>query len=291
LRILVTGAAGFIGGHLVPALAEAGHDVHAVVRDASAYDAPGDVEPVEVDLSRPLDSISLPATEAVIHLAQANVPFPDSAVELYRVNTAATQELLDYARRVGSRRFLYASSGSVYGLGDRPFREDDALPVADFYAITKRNAEQVVATYRDFLETVAFRFFMPYGPGQRGRLIPALVGRVRDGQPVTLNDGGRPWGNPIYVGDVVRVIQSALELDGHHVVNVGGDEVVSIADLARLIGTAVGREPQFEEGPGGAAGDVVGDTTRMHELFSVRPLVSLETGLRKTVEPSAREAV
>jgi UDP-glucose 4-epimerase len=291
VRILVTGAAGFIGGHLVPALAEAEHDVHAVVRDASAYDPPGGVQPLEVDLSRPLDSVSLPTVDAVIHLAQANVPFPDSAVELYRVNTVATQELLDHARRVSSGRFLYASSGSVYGLGDRPFREDDALPVADFYAITKRNAEQVVATYRDFLDTVVFRFFMPYGPGQQGRLIPALVSRVREGRPVTLNDGGRPRGNPIFVSDIVRVIQAALELDGHHVVNVGGDEVVSIADLARLIGRAVGREPEFEEGPRGPAGDVVGDTKRMHELFSVRPLVSLENGLRKTVEAWAREAV
>jgi nucleoside-diphosphate-sugar epimerase len=270
-------------------LAEAGHDVHPVVRDASVYDPPENVEPLEVDLSRPLDSVSLPVIDAVIHLAQANVPFPDSAVELYRVNTVATQELLDHARRVGSRRFLYASSGSVYGLGDRPFREDHALPVADFYAITKRNAEEVVATYRDFLETVVFRFFMPYGPGQRGRLIPALIGRVRDGRAVTLNDGGRPRGNPIYVGDVVRVLQASLELDGHHVVNVGGDEIVSIADLARLIGSAVGREPEFEEGPGGAAGDVVGDTTRMHELFSVRPLVSLESGLRQTVQAAERE--
>ena len=291
MRVLVTGAAGFIGGHLVPALADSGHDVHAVVRDASVYDAPDGVKALEADLSRPLEAASLPEVDAVVHLAQANVPFPDSAVELYRVNTVATQELLDHARRVSARLFLYASSGSVYGLGDHAFSEDEELPIADFYATTKINAEQVVATYREFFATVALRFFMPYGPGQRGRLIPALIDRVRDGRAVTLNDGGRPRGNPIYVEDVVQALEAALELEGHHTVNVGGDEIVSIADLARLIGDAVGREPVFEEGSGGAAGDVVGDTTRMHELFSLRPFVSLSEGLRETVRASAREAV
>jgi nucleoside-diphosphate-sugar epimerase len=290
MKVLVTGAAGFIGSHLVPALAESGHSVTAVVRDGSAYVAPDGVETLEIDLSRPFDSAALPDVDGIVHLAQANVPFPDSAGELYRVNTVSTQELLDHARRVGAQRFLYASSGSVYGPGDRPFRESDALPIADFYAVTKINAEHLVATYRDFFHTTVFRFFMPYGPGQRGRLIPSLIGRVRDGRPITLNGGGRPRGNPIYVGDVVRVIEAALELEGQHVVNVGGDEVVGIDDLGRLIGRVVGRPPEFEAGSGDAAGDIVGDTTRMHELFSVRPLVGLDEGLRQTVAESAREA-
>jgi UDP-glucose 4-epimerase len=291
VRILVTGAAGFVGSELVPALASSNHEVHAVVRDASGYDARNGVEVLEVDLSRPLDSASLPEIDAVIHLAQANVAFPESAAELYAVNTVATQQLLDHARRVGAGKFLYASSGSVYGFGEHPFSEEEELPIADFYAVTKINAEQVIATYQGFLDTVVFRFFMPYGPGQRGRLIPALIDRVRDRRPVTLNNGGRPRGNPIYIDDVVRTIEMALELEGHYTVNVGGDEIVSIADLARLIGEAVDGKPLFEEGPGGAGGDVVGDTSRMHELFSLRPLVSLSEGLRRTVEASAREAV
>jgi UDP-glucose 4-epimerase len=291
MRILVTGAGGFIGGHLVPALAESGHSVLAIVRNASAYEAPVGVETIELDLTQPLGSASLPEVDCVVHLAQANVPFPGSAVELYRVNTVATQELLDYARRAGAQRFLYASSGSVYGQGNRPFREDDELPIADFYAVTKINAEQTISTYRDFFHTVVLRFFMPYGPGQAGRLIPALIDRVREGRPVTLNDGGRPAGNPIYVGDVVRVIEAAIELEGHHVINVGGDEVVGIGDLARLIGEVVGREPEFEESSGSATRDIVGDTARMHELLSVRPLVPLATGLRETVAASTREAV
>jgi nucleoside-diphosphate-sugar epimerase len=291
VRVLVTGAAGFVGSELVPALAGSGHELHAVVRDASDYDTPDGVQVLEVDLSGPIDSQSLPEVDAVVHLAQANVPFPDSAGELYAVNTVATQQLLDHARRLGAGKFLFASSGSVYGLDDHPFTEDEKLPAADFYAVTKINAEQLIATYHGFFDSVVFRFFMPYGPSQRGRLIPALIDRVRGGRPVTLNDGGHPHGNPIYIDDVIGLIEAALELQGNHTVNVGGDEVVSIADLALLIGEAVGREPMFEEGSSGATGDVVGDTARMHELFSLRPLVSLSDGIRRTVEASAPEAV
>lgn len=291
MKILVTGVTGFIGSHLVPALVEAGHDVQAVVRDASAYVAPPGATALEIDLSRPLEPELLPEVDAVIHLAQANVPFPDSAVELYHVNTVATLELLDHARRVGARRFLYASSGSVYGFGERPFHEDDQLPISDFYPATKIAAEQGIMTYQEFFGTVVLRLFMPYGPRQRGRLIPALIDRVRDGRPVTLNGGGRPRGNPIYIGDVVRTIAAALELDGHHVVNVGGDEIVGIDQIARLIGGTLGRDPKFEEGKGGAAGDVVGDTVRMHELFSLRPLVPLAEGLRETIGSTTHEVV
>ena len=290
MRILVTGAAGFIGGNLVPALVDGGHDVYALVRDASAYQPPTGASVVGCDLARPLERAFLPRVDAIVHLAQANVPFPDSATELYRVNTASTQELLDHARRTGAARFLYASSASVYGLGDRPFREDGPLSADDFYAVTKLNAEQLVAAHRPFLQSVVFRFVAPYGPGQRSRLIPTLIRRVRAGEPITLNDGGRPRMNPIFVGDVVRVVTGALEADGHHVVNVAGDEVVSIRDLAELAGRAVGREPVFQDGEGGATGDLIVDTRRLHELLDLRPLVPLSEGIRLTAGEVPSEA-
>jgi nucleoside-diphosphate-sugar epimerase len=125
------------------------------------------------------------------------------------------------------------------------------------------------------------RPFAPYGPTQRDRLIPALVRRVRDGLPVTLNGGGRPRLTPIFVDDVVRALCAAVELDGHHVVNVAGDEVATIRELAELIGEAVGRRPVFEEG-GASSGDLIADNRRMHELLAPGPLVPLSEGLSAT---------
>jgi UDP-glucose 4-epimerase len=279
VKVLVTGASGFIGARLAPALAAAGHDVYALVRDASR--APADAAAVEVDLEEPLQPHLLPRVEGVVHLAQANVSFPEAARELYRVNTIATQELLEYARVVGAERFVYASSGSIFGLGDGVVHEDTARRATDFYSVTKRNAEQLVEAYRPYFSTAILRPFAPYGPTQRGRLIPNLIRSVRDGLPVTLNEGGRPRLTPLYVDDVVRVFAAALELNGHHVVNVAGDEAAGIDGLAETIGELVGRPPVFEPGPG-AAGDLVADNRRMRELLAPGRLVPLAEGLRAT---------
>jgi UDP-glucose 4-epimerase len=279
VRILVTGASGFVGAQLVPALAASGHEVVAAVRDAARAPAGGDA--LELDLAESLPRGVLPPVDAVVHLAQANVPFPDGAHELFSVNVGSTQQLLEHARRTGAERFVYASSGSVYGLGEGPVSEDEPRRAGDYYAATKRAGELLVEAYAAQLSTVVLRPFTPYGPTQRGRLVPALVDRVRQGLPVMLNDGGRPRLTPIFVDDVVRVVCAAVELDGHHTVNVAGDEVASIRTLATLIGDAVGREPVFEQG-GRAEGDLIADNRRMHELLAPGRLVPLEEGLRAT---------
>jgi nucleoside-diphosphate-sugar epimerase len=280
MRVLVTGASGFVGAELVPALAAAGHDVVALVRDASR--APADAGSVlELDLEQPLSPRDMPRVDAVVHLAQANVSFQDAARELYRVNTVATQELLEYARVTGAARFVYASSGSIFGLGEGTVSEDDPRRATDFYSVTKQSAELLVGAYRDHFATTIVRPFAPYGPTQTGRLIPNLIRRVREGLPVTLNEGGRPRMTPLYVDDVLRAFAAALELDGHHVVNVAGDEAVGIDELASFIGDVVGREPVFEHGPG-ASGDLIADNTRMKELLAPGPLVPLADGLRAT---------
>lgn len=284
MRVLVTGAAGFMAGHLVPALVEAGHQVVAAARDESQVPAWSGVERLGLDLDRPLDDGAVPAVDAVVHLAQANVPFPDKAGELFRVNTLSTQGLLEHARRCGAQRFVYASSGLVYGFADEERVETDPLLPPDFYAATKAAAEHLVRSYQDFLGTTILRFYAPYGPGQTGRLVPALIGRVRTGSPVTLNGGGRPRMQPVFVADVVRLIARTLDSEGDHVLNVAGDEVASIRDLAELIGQAAGREPVFEEGDSPVAGDLLADNSCVKNLFELAPLVPLAEGLRQTVE-------
>jgi nucleoside-diphosphate-sugar epimerase len=279
MKVLVTGATGFVASHLVPALAAEGHDVLALGHDASRL--PDGAEPVVVDLRRPAQ---LPYADAVVHLAQANVPFPDGAADLFAVNTAATAALLEHARRAGATSFVFASSASVYGLGERVFREDDAPAASDFYAATKIAAERLVGAYDDLLGTTSLRLVAPYGPGQRNRLVPALIDRVRGGRAITLADGGRPRMNPVYVDDVVRVIRAALD-SPVGVVNVGGDEAVTIRELGEAIGAAVGVEPSFEAG-GTAAGDLVVENSRFREIVG-GALIPLADGLRRTARAEA----
>jgi UDP-glucose 4-epimerase len=282
MKILVTGAAGFIGRHLLPALAAAGHDPYGLARPDQVDDLHGGVA-VVCDLGVPIRADSLPRVEAVVHLAQANVAFPEEARLLYRVNTVSTQELLDLGRKTGIARFLFTSSGSVYGFGDRRLTEDDELAATDFYAATKIHAERLVSHYREFFASTIFRLFMPYGPGQRGRLIPALIGRIERGEPVTLNGGGQPRSNPIYVDDVVRAVLAALRHEGHKIVNVAGDEDAGIGELSERIGAAIGKEPRFQDGSPDGPGDLLADNRRLHELVP-GDLVSLDEGLKNTVD-------
>jgi nucleoside-diphosphate-sugar epimerase len=286
LRILLVGASGFVGSHLAPRLVETGHEVVCAVRGSSGYEPPAGAERVELDLARPLDAEMLPAVDAVLHFAQANARFPEGARELERVNASSVVELLDHAWENGATRFVYASSASVYGFGAGRFAEDAPLAGTDFYAATKIAAEKLVGAYDGLLTTAVLRLVVPYGPGQQGRMIPAIAGRVANGEPVTLNDGGRPRMNPLYIDDVVRVVLDVLALDRPVVLNVAGDEAVSIKEIAETAGRVLGREPVFEEGSASAPGDLVADTTRLHELFDLRPLVALEEGLRRTLAAS-----
>lgn len=281
MKVLVTGASGFVGRHLVPALAERDHEVTALVRRSGAAPA-GATSTVQADLEQPLPEGALPRVDAVVHLAQGNGRFPEGARGLFRVNTAATQELLDHARRAGAACFLYASSASVYGFGSRPFREDDVVSPPDFYALTKAVGEQLVSAYRGFVAATSLRLVAPYGPGQSGRMIPRLIESVREGRPVTLNEGGRPAMNPIYVGDVVEAVLALLDSPASGVLNLAGDQVVSIRELAESIGAGLGLEPVFEHGSDAAPGDVVAENLRLRELLGERELVPLREGLRRT---------
>jgi UDP-glucose 4-epimerase len=280
MRVLVTGASGFLGPQVVNALAQAAHEVYALVRNPMRPPATG--TPVVVDLSRPLEPGALPTVDAVVHLAQANVALPEGARELFQVNTAATHELLDWGRNVGVQRFVFASSGTIFGLGEGAVHEDTPRRSDDLYAVTKEMAERLVEAYApSYRSTVILRPFAPYGPTQQGRVIPRLIDRVREGLPVTLHAGGRPRMTPIFADDAVSAFSAALDLDGHEVVHVAGDEIVSIREVAELIGRVLDREPVFEAG-GGLPGDLIADNRRMHDLLGIGPLVPLADGIRAT---------
>jgi UDP-glucose 4-epimerase len=282
VRVLVTGATGLIGSRLVPALAEEGCEVVAVVRDPAGLEQRAGVTLLVRDLTQPFDD-DVGHLDTVVHLAHhPHVEVPENARLLYRLNAMSTQELLETARRSGATRFVYASTGGVYGFGEAPFVEEQPPRARDLYALSKLHAEELVEAYRPYLDGVVVRPFFPYGARQQGRLISLLGESIREGRPVRVREDGGPRCNPVYVDDVAQVfVALATRPEPPALLNAAGDEVVDIRELAHRIGSAVGREPRFIDAADRSTGHVVGANERMRALLA-RPLISLETGLART---------
>lgn len=264
MRVLVTGASGFIGRPLVEMLRRQ-HEVWEVARSKTGERS------VEWDLSEPLKKGALPARlDSVVHLAQSRDyrRFPERAVAIARVNVEATLELLDRARETGVKTFVFASSGGVYGGATRPIKEDARVTGPDFYLSTKLAGEALVHGYRSEFDVEILRLFFVYGPGQSpDRFFAKLVRTVLSGDPVVLYgpDGIRL--NPIHVSDVAAAMSAALGLAGSQVVNIAGPEVITLRSLAELIGSHVGRAPVFEERPADPERDLVADIGLMRRLL------------------------
>lgn len=281
MRVVLTGATGFLGRVVARELA-VDHAVIALQRPGST---PPEIEGVhwqEQDLASGLSSALPERVDAVIHLAQSRGyrRFPDTAVDVFEVNTSATLRLLDYCRRAGGRTFTYASSGSVYARGPRPVREDDVPRPEGLYAASKRAGELAVESFRGILAAHALRFFFIYGPGQQNMLIPGLLGRIRDGQAVTLPGQVGFRLNPVFVEDAAQAVVATLGLSEGHTLNVAGPDVVSIRELAELGADALGLRCQFETA--GPAEDLVADVDRQSSLLGA-PTVGVAEGLRRMV--------
>ncbi len=245
--------------------------------------APPNLDVVVQDLGEPLTLEPQRAeVDAIVHLAQAAAVLPDEAPYLFSVNVQSTVALLHFGRCAGIRKFIFVSSGSVYRAAEGLYDEESPLAPSDLYAASKISAEAACAAFSDYFDVCVLRLFQPYGPGQRDRLIPHLADRLIRRQPIALNVRGRPMVSPVYISDVVRCIECAIDVSGHvETTNVAGDDVVSIKDLACMIAGLLHVVPRFEE-TGNTVGDLAGQNRRMHALLGISSLVRLPQGLALT---------
>lgn len=280
---LVTGAAGLLGKATVDALADSGVEVHALVRDASQAFR-DDVEFHVADLSKPLDSSSMPSkVDSVFHLAQAREfrDFPGSALPVFAINVATTAFLLDYAASAGSSSFVYASSGGVYQGSAQALTEDSPLVApADlgYYLSTKLSSEALVGSYSSLFTAVSVRYFFIYGAGQaRGMLIPRLFDRVASGEPLQLQGAAGMRINPVHATDAAAATIAAAGLTESTTVNIAGPQTVSLRDIGELFAEDLGREAVFESSDG-TPSDLVASTERMSALLTA-PTTTLREAL------------
>ncbi len=310
-RVIITGAAGFIGSHVARALVEAGTDVLGVdnfdpfyarelkernLRDATeaAETGPGSFANTELDLTEPgafTAAVAQFRPDAVIHLAaKAGVrPSIDDPPGYARANVCATSEVLDAAAKAGCSRVVVASSSSVYGNSPTvPFAEDaDTNEPISPYAATKRACELLCHTHHHLTgqPVSCLRFFTVYGPRQRPDLAIAKFMRMIDaGEPITMFGNGTTSRDYTYIADIVSGVLAALDRTpdfGYRVWNLGSDRPTTLNDLIAAIGKTVGKEPVVRPGEP-QPGDVDrtwADLTRVRAELGYAPKTGLMDGL------------
>ncbi len=306
MRVLVTGAAGFIGSNLAETLLKEGHTVAGLDNFNDYYDparkranaavlsAFERFEMHEVDLR---DEAGVNAVfeagrfDAVAHLAaMAGVRYSIPRAPLYTdVNIRGTVNVLEAARNNGVPHVVFASTSSVYGATKRlPFREDDPLgrPLAS-YPASKIAGELMGYTYHNLfdLSFTAVRFFSVYGERGRPDMMPFIItDSIVNDKVFKLFDAGEMFRDWTYVGDIVKGVIAALERPlGYERINLGRGEPVRMADFVELIEQLVGKQALMETPPAPASEPktTYADVTKARELLGYDPCVPVEEGLAR----------
>ncbi len=307
---LVTGCAGFIGAKVAELLLNRGHIVVGVDNLYPAYDVRLKEWRLAQLRKRPnLTFYRLNICEkdtlysnlrqdnsqidAIIHLAaQAGVHASVQNPQLYyETNVLGTLNLLEFCRNAEIRKFILASTSSIYGARTPlPFREDSTpeAPISP-YAASKKAAEELCYTYHYLhrLDITVLRYFTVYGPAGRPDMsIFRFVQNIIEGRPIVIYGDGSQTRSFTYIDDIAQGTIAALTLKGYEIINLGSSQAVSINEVVHVIEHLTGRKAFIEYRPRHPA-DVPAtqaDCTKAMRLLQWAPKVTLEEGLQATID-------
>jgi len=306
-QYIVTGAAGFIGARTSELLIKAGHSVVGIDNMNDAYDPrvkeyrlrklqamPGfTFHRLDISNKSILDPFKADKFDGVINLAaragvRASVKDPWVYVES---NMIGTLNMLEICRQTGTKKFIVASTSSIYGENPpypTPESASSSEPLQP-YAASKKGAEAMCHAYHHLygIDVTVVRFFTVYGPAGRPDLsIFRFVKWISEGQPVRVNGNGEQSRAFTYIDDIARGVIAALKPLDYEIINLGGHEVITINNLVKLIEDIVGKKAIVEYGPPDLADmrSNWADVTKAGELLGWEPQFSLRSGIETLVE-------
>ncbi len=307
MSVLVTGAAGFIGSHLVDRMLESGDEVIGL----DSFDEFYGREIKEENIARAADHARFTLLEGDIRDRATWTGFPDSIDAIIHlaaragvrpsirdpllcadVNLMGTALLLEFAQQRGIRSFVFASSSSVYGNSEKvPFSERDSVdrPISP-YAATKKAGELLCHTQTHLYGTscTCLRFFTVYGPRQRPDLAIRKFSRLLlSGQQIPRFGDGTTARDYTFITDIIDGVTAALDFTRREegrfeVINLGESRTVELSEMIRVVGEVFGLKPQIKSLPM-QPGDVertCADVARGRELLGYRPSTEFVDGVR-----------
>jgi UDP-glucose 4-epimerase len=326
MKALVTGCAGFIGSHLADKLLEQGYEVIGIdcftdyypraIKEANInpslcgapphdpaspvraykkalpkkYHKNAKFELIEEDI---LNAEKFPEVDYIFHLAaQAGVRASwGKSFEIYtRNNIEATQKLLEFYKDRAIKKFVYASSSSVYGDAKLPMKEDSLLKPVSPYGVTKLAGENLCYLYwKNYgVPTVSLRYFTVYGPRQRPDMaIHKFVKTIFKGDEITVFGDGTQTRDFTFVDDAVEANVLAVKgtIEGE-VFNVGGGSRISVNDLVKLMGDIIEKKAKIKniENQKGDVKDTLADITKTTKILKWTPKINIEEGLRRQIK-------
>lgn len=314
MRILVTGAAGFIGSHLVERLLQLKHDVVGMDNFDPFYDPA--TKHNNLSLARDHATFTLiqgdlfdhealqsafagNGFDVVVHLAaKAGVrPSIDDPIGYYRTNVEGTVRLLEMCKNQGVKKFIFASSSSVYGNNVKvPFSESDVVdyPISP-YAASKKAGELICYNYHCLygIDVFALRLFTVYGPRQRPDMAIHKFTRLMDaGKTIPVYGGGKLRRDFTFVDDIVHGLLNAINsVAGYQIINLGESTTISVSELIRLIEESLGKKANIQmlPIPPGDVNETFADIGKARELIGYRPKMSIDEGIRIWISWYLRE--
>jgi len=302
---LVTGAAGFIGSRVSEMLIEQGNAITGVDNLNDAYDVRMKEYRLrklqalprftfkKLNISERAEVESLPTFEAVINLAaragvRASVENPWAFME---TNATGTLNLLELCRQKGIRKFILASTSSIYGANaphPTPETADSDHPLQP-YAASKKAAEVLSYSYHALyeLDVSVVRYFTVYGPAGRPDMSMFRFAKwISEGEPLHLYGDGEQSRGFSYVDDIACGTIAALQSPGYEIINLGGHEVITMNTLIARLEDRIGKKAIIARHPPNQADMLTNqaDVTKARRLLGWQPKVGLEEGIGRLVD-------